>query len=281
MVEHLLTASPEYFEGLHDAERWTWAKKSLQWAKQRYGEDNVVSATLHLDEKTPHLHIAVVPLVNGKLNARHLFGGREKLSSMQDDYAKAMEGFGLERGVKGSKAKHIDIQKFYTAINDFPAFLKEINASKPRKNGALDLGYDKRLLQWYRDEIMPVANKNLGIFKTFLEMSTANIRSEKEKVTQEKNEAINERENMLEDLKKANQDVSRLSKAFSDKSKEVESVTSLSRKQQKYIETLMGVFQGSLGDGKLTMDEVKKWVDSKAGKQESNQEKSSGRGYGD
>jgi regulator of replication initiation timing len=133
-VEFLLTASPEYFRpdnparaGYYDSKRLEdFQKKACEWLLNRYG-DRIIRAELHLDESTPHIHAYMVPLdEKGKLNCRGLLGGsRYRLSELQDSFASAMEPLGLERGIKGSKAKHTDIKKYYTAINTAPELVVE------------------------------------------------------------------------------------------------------------------------------------------------------------
>ncbi len=127
-VEMLLTASPEYFRpeeperaGHYEPEKLVeWQQTVRSWLNEEYG-DRIVRAELHLDESTPHIHAYLVPLdERGKLNCRGIFGGREKMSRFQDSYATAMSPLGLERGVKGSKAKHTKIQKYYAAVNSSP-----------------------------------------------------------------------------------------------------------------------------------------------------------------
>ena len=127
-VEMLLTASPEYFRpddpsqaGYYQPQRLEdWKQAVHQWLDNEYGDD-IVRAELHLDESTPHIHAYLVPLdERGKLNCRGLFGGREKLSKFQDSYAKAMSPLGLERGIKGSRAKHTAVKQYYAAVNKEP-----------------------------------------------------------------------------------------------------------------------------------------------------------------
>ena len=127
-VEMLLTASPEYFRpddpskaGYYEPERLADFQQSVHnWLDNEYG-DRIVRAELHLDESTPHIHAYLVPLdERGKLNCRGIFGGRQKLSQFQDSFANAMSPLGLERGIKGSKAKHTKIQHYYAAINQSP-----------------------------------------------------------------------------------------------------------------------------------------------------------------
>jgi hypothetical protein len=128
-VEFLLTASPEYFRpddparaGYYDPQRLeAFQQQACQWLLDRYGS-RIVRAELHLDESTPHIHAYLVPLDDkGKLNCRGLLGGsRHRLSELQDDFASSMAPLGLQRGIKGSKAKHTEISKYYAAINSAP-----------------------------------------------------------------------------------------------------------------------------------------------------------------
>jgi len=120
-VEHLLTASPEFFNGKTQRQVHIWAKKNIEFLQKKYGKENVTHAVLHLDESTPHIAAYIIPEVSGKLNAREIFGGRSKLIKLQSDYATAMKSFGLERGVEGSKAHHTDVKKFYGDLNKVAA----------------------------------------------------------------------------------------------------------------------------------------------------------------
>lgn len=84
-----------------------WIRANYHFACTEFGAENIVRATLHMDEKTPHLHIVAIPLTkDGRLSAKEVFGDIKTLSERQDRYAEAMKPFGLERGVKGSKAVH-------------------------------------------------------------------------------------------------------------------------------------------------------------------------------
>ena len=112
-VEVLMTASPEFFKDKEQVQ--AWAKQSVNWVKEHFNEDNVVNAVLHLDESTPHIHAVVVPETQDhKLSAKHWLGGREKMQNMQDSYAEKMQVMDLERGIRGSRAKHMDIKKWYS-----------------------------------------------------------------------------------------------------------------------------------------------------------------------
>lgn len=121
-IEQLLTASPEFFENDPDgAKLEEWVKAQKQYLKDQWG-DNCVSAVLHLDEKTPHIHAHIVPAVNNKLNQKALIGGSKfRMRELQDEYADAMKPLGLQRGIQKTKAKHTNIKSFYGQIQPMPA----------------------------------------------------------------------------------------------------------------------------------------------------------------
>lgn len=91
-----------------DADKFKkWQQANSEFIKKEFGEANIMRFTLHMDEKTPHIHAIVVPLTaDGRLSAKELMGNKKNLSLRQDRYAEAMETFGLIRGVRDSKANH-------------------------------------------------------------------------------------------------------------------------------------------------------------------------------
>ncbi len=120
-IEHVMTASRDFYAQGDEQERATrlaeWTERSMAWLRERYGDANIVAAVLHKDELTPHIQALVVPINDaGRLSAYTYTGGREKLGMMQDSYARAMEPFGLERGVRGSVAVHETIKEWYAKI---------------------------------------------------------------------------------------------------------------------------------------------------------------------
>lgn len=131
-IENLLSASPEYFEGLGKKGKLErWKNATIEWLKDTYGEKNVVSVHMHLDEQTPHIHAHIVPVYvdksgNEKLSAKHYVDGKKKLSELQDSYAEAVKDLGLERGIKGSQATHQEVKRFYGHIKDVNASIEEM-----------------------------------------------------------------------------------------------------------------------------------------------------------
>lgn len=107
---------------------FAWVKANLEFIINRYGRENIVEFALHKDETTPHLHCVVVPLTkDGRLSAKEIMGNKNDLKALQDDYFKKMEGFGLERGVRGSKAKHETLNEFGERLNRTMDELKNLS----------------------------------------------------------------------------------------------------------------------------------------------------------
>lgn len=91
-----------------------WVRACRQFAQKEFGAENIVRFTLHMDEKTPHIHCVVVPLTkDGRLSAKEVMGNKQQLSARQDRFGEAMQPFGLERGVKASGVKHEDAKAYY------------------------------------------------------------------------------------------------------------------------------------------------------------------------
>lgn len=118
--EVLMTASPEAFHerNLNVEE---FSRLAIAWAKEEFAGATIIGACLHLDEKTPHIQMIVVPTERKpdgtlSLNCRKYLGDKEKLSEMQTRFADALAPLGLDRGIKGSKATHTKISQFYGAI---------------------------------------------------------------------------------------------------------------------------------------------------------------------
>lgn len=118
-VEHLITASPEWFKGKTKEEQDQYFKDSLEFLKEKWGKDNVICGGVHRDEKTPHMFAYVVPIDErtGNLNCRKWLGEKDALSQLQDSFIEAVGTRNkIDRGVKGSKAKHKTIKKYYSEL---------------------------------------------------------------------------------------------------------------------------------------------------------------------
>ncbi len=122
IVETLITASPEFFEGKKKSEIRAFFRHAVDFLKSELGEDRLISAVVHLDEKTPHMHVSLVPITeDGRLSAKSILGNRKTLSAWQDRYWQHMVSRypELERGESAGKTgrEHIPPRVFKQAAN--------------------------------------------------------------------------------------------------------------------------------------------------------------------
>lgn len=110
LCELLFTASHDFFEGKTEKEIKEYFQKCYDFVSNKYGNDNIVSAMVHLDEFTPHMHLCLTPITkDNRLCANDLFGNGAKLSQLQDEvHEQVFKDYGLTRGDKDRKAKHVE-----------------------------------------------------------------------------------------------------------------------------------------------------------------------------
>lgn len=188
-VRVLLTGTHEQMMALaSDGRLDDWCRANIKWLHDTFGEDNLVSCVLHMDEKTPHLHATVVPVVSTPRKRREREGEqkyeekapaprlcanelmtRGKLRQYQDTYAQAMAEFGLKRGVVASGARHqtqqqynrqqalelqADIERLTAEIEKLAAEKKEVETgAKDGKN---------RILSWLGTGELPKLEKEVA-----------------------------------------------------------------------------------------------------------------------
>ena len=138
-IRVMLSGTHEDIMKIHESGRIDeWCNDNLQWLYKNFGRENTVSAVLHMDELTPHIHATVVPIVTGerrkakkeqaegkrkyrkKADAVRLCAddvlNRDTMTAFHDSYAKLMEKYGLQRGVSGSEARHVSTAQYYRNI---------------------------------------------------------------------------------------------------------------------------------------------------------------------
>ena len=137
-IRVLLSGTHEVMKTIEENKQLNnWCNDNLNWIKETFGEENLVSAVLHMDEKTPHIHATVIPIVSGERrkakkentdsykkknqNSNRLCAddvmARNKLKHYQNTYATVMAKYGLRRGIEGSEAKHISIAEYYRNLH--------------------------------------------------------------------------------------------------------------------------------------------------------------------
>ena len=149
-VDTLITASPEFFTGRSKKEVQAYFTEAVTFMEKKIGRGNIFSAMVHMDEKTPHLHLCFTPITeDGRLSAKEILGNRAQLSQWQDEFhAHMQKAFPvLKRGESAlvTRRKHIptwlfkqsvDLTKQAAAVQKVLAEITPLNAGKKRDEAA-------------------------------------------------------------------------------------------------------------------------------------------------
>ena len=187
VVEALVTASPEFFKGKKKAEVRAYFNEALDFMQKHQSKDTIISAVVHMDEKTPHMHLCFVPLTEDKrLSAKEIVGNKKKLTWWQDEFWKHMvkKYPDLERGESASETgrTHIPPRLFKEAVHlnrmkdQIMAILNDSNPFN-KKSKAEEL---EALLDKYIPGVEAMRTKLKKYDKTYKELTAENAELEKE-----------------------------------------------------------------------------------------------------
>lgn len=188
MVEMLFTASPEFFENMSNDEIRQYFQNCYDWACRKYGKENIIAADVHLDEKTPHMHLELVPISKGRLCAKDLFN--HKLDELQEQvHNEVFSKYDLERGDSHRKAKHISTlnYKILTLQQEIDRKqLELIEVEKQLDNNELyKMRQDIKSLQEKLSKMFEVLERNPNLMQEYKKAIEEMQRREKEDLTQE------------------------------------------------------------------------------------------------
>ena len=112
--EWIITSDKAFFENMNSNQIKDFFETAKNFFAERYGNSNIAYAMVHLDESTPHMHLGLVPMQNGKLSSKSLFGSRDQLKEFQEAFPKYLNehGYSLQRGESDSKKKHLETAEF-------------------------------------------------------------------------------------------------------------------------------------------------------------------------
>lgn len=188
VCEWIITSDSDFFESLSPADTREYFQTAIDFFAERYGSKNLMYAQVHLDERTPHMHLGIVPFdKDNKLTAKTMFD-REALQDIQNELPRYMNerGFKVERGRAGSEAKHLTVQEYKDVQKEIKkqsevldGVKKELESVKnvTRTKDFLDeldskskktlLGNDVKISQ---EDYQELKEKLLGADKSLLEM---------------------------------------------------------------------------------------------------------------
>lgn len=158
--EWILTSDKDFFEQLDEVETRKYFETAKQYFADNYGDENIRYAVVHMDEKTPHMHMGIVPFDDDKrLSAKRIFN-REALQRIQEELPQYLKenGFDVQRGNKNKERKNLSVPEYKTMRED----LKKIETEKQETQAKL-VDTKKQL-----DEIKPRDNKKIASKPTLL-----------------------------------------------------------------------------------------------------------------
>ena len=154
-VDTLITASPDFFKGKKSSEVKAYFEAAVDFLSRKIGKENIFTAVVHMDEKTPHMHLCFTPITqDGRLSAKDIIGNRVQLTKWQDDFFSHMvKKFpDLERGESASVTgrRHIPTRVFKQAVH----LTKQAAKIQAALNGINPLNAGKK-----RDEAQALLSK--------------------------------------------------------------------------------------------------------------------------
>lgn len=138
MCQALITSDKDFFDRIPEAQAKQYFVDALKFVKSQYGAENIISATVHMDEKTPHMHVNFVPVTaDGRLSAKNLIT-RTSLRQLQTDFFSVVGAkYNLKRGERREdKRKHLDTEEFKQEKRK--AHINEISTSLDKKEIAIN-----------------------------------------------------------------------------------------------------------------------------------------------
>lgn len=213
MQDSFCTASPEFFMDKPLIEVSRFFRAAYDFYAETFGEDNIISAVVHLDEKTPHMHICFVPITKeGRLSSKAIIGGPQGLVKLQDMYYEHMAAKypELKRGIpkRITHRKHLPVYLFKNAdllMEHFDEISQAINdigliRGKEKKAQAIEL------ISRYAPEMAKMKEQIKSVDK-YMESLKGQIEDQKDVgrywkgKTAELEAAIKERDGRLDELR--------------------------------------------------------------------------------
>ncbi|MET3408790.1 regulator of replication initiation timing [Priestia aryabhattai] len=212
VAEFFVSASPEYMHAMSPDEQRKYFEASLDHIAGKYGQQNILYATVHNDESTPHMHVGFVPITEDRrLAAKDYFHGKTKIRRIQDDFHNYMNkrGYDIERG-EPSELQHKSVHEFkkeerQKELNNLDQQLifkeKEIqrmdNLRNLKEEGLVDIRSDQSIEELCRKSVEIQVSKGMLGSKVKVEEADFHCVVDLAKELQEKLAAEHKRTNAL------------------------------------------------------------------------------------
>ena len=217
-IRVLLSGTHEVMKTIEENKQLNnWCNDNLNWIKETFGEENLVSAVLHMDEKTPHIHATIVPIVTGErrkandsqtykkknLNNNRLCAddimARNKLKHYQNTYAMAMAKYGLRRGIEGSEAKHISTTEYYRNLHLQNQQLEQEKNNKQSELKSIEKNISsKKVIESFTNALTGSKTKRLEQENEQMKSKLNTINTSNDREKKKLHESVSKLENTLE-----------------------------------------------------------------------------------
>ncbi len=181
MNSFVIGSDGEFFRGMRAWGQYAFFEDCARFFMDKYGYENMLSAVVHVDETTPHLHLNFVPINNGRLSSKSLFD-RQKLAELQTElWEQVGKKYGLQRGKEKSQATHITAAEHKAKVIVQSAEQKrdEIDKQSEQKQAELD-GLTQTVEAVTQATGKPIPKKKKDIEKEIAELRTKTALQERE-----------------------------------------------------------------------------------------------------
>lgn len=206
--EYVISGSRDGFKGLGMNGSKAYFKDAVRFLQEMYGHESLIIPTIHFDERTPHLHVIVQPMKDGRLNGKAFTGGsKHTMAQLRTRFHKNVAlKHGFERGEPKNKVKHSDLDAHYKLVET------QLPALRSEKSGLeLDILYGQSEIESY--------NQDIQSKKSELDDLEKNIQA-----LENEHSSINNELKMLNDLRNNTRNM-----AMSDLNEAIEMLNNLDR----------------------------------------------------
>ena len=238
MCQMMITSDNEFFNkiGLEETKRYFVESYKFVCNYKNLGERNIISAAVHLDETTPHMHLTFIPVVHtkdeqgntiDKICARDFWRGRDSYRKLQNDFHKYVtsKGFDLERGlpVEETGANHYKIEdlKKITNFENTKKILESVKLELPEVPNINDIKLIKLNKEKVENEIIKPKDELIqGLYQDNLRLHQE--LSRQVKIVKEAEKYQKERDKIMEDNENLHNEVEKIKSEYKQKENDIE-----------------------------------------------------------
>ena len=217
VCEFIITSDKDFFDNIGEDETKRYFQTAYDFVAsyKNLGEKYILSAKVHMDESTPHLHLVFIPVVHtknkkgnpiDKIACSEYWKGKDSYRKLQDNFYKYItdNGFNLERG-KSRQVEHLSTEKL-KQITNFENIKYELSQEEIQpidtKNKALIIQQNKELIKYTNKLKIQLSKSYSAINKVEkLQQENMNLKYENEELKKENNKLKNYIEKTFEVVK--------------------------------------------------------------------------------